>query len=208
MPAEVSGPPITCIDVEGSAPRFSRRSRSVRRRSSSTSARSSARTSRSSAIGWPARFTVEDLFTRGRALRPPRRRARSRGVARQPAETVTADRYGVLCWDLFDFLDNTTGKALATRLAEHAAARRRVVRLLRHDAGRAHALHPLRRFRDQLRRWTCPATGEVARERAADPRHQPDVRGPGVAESVLLKSQHPRDPVPQALTRANAPAAV
>jgi hypothetical protein len=60
---------------------------------------------------------VEDLFNE---VEQYARRSTREGLAdslvkrlRHPDDSID----GVLCWDLFDFLDNTTGKALATRLA-------------------------------------------------------------------------------------------
>jgi hypothetical protein len=60
---------------------------------------------------------VEDLFNE---VEEHARRSSPDGLAatlisrlRHAEESID----GVLCWDLFDFLDNATGKALATRLA-------------------------------------------------------------------------------------------
>jgi hypothetical protein len=60
---------------------------------------------------------VEDLFNE---VEEHARRSSPEGLAatlinrlRHAEESID----GVLCWDLFDFLDNATGKALATRLA-------------------------------------------------------------------------------------------
>lgn len=60
---------------------------------------------------------VEDLFNEVENFA---RRSTREGLAdslvnrlTHPDESID----GVLCWDLFDFIDNTTGKALATRLA-------------------------------------------------------------------------------------------
>jgi hypothetical protein len=60
---------------------------------------------------------VEDLFNE---VEEHARRSSRDGLATTLVNRLTHQNEsidGVLCWDLFDFLDNATGKALATRLA-------------------------------------------------------------------------------------------
>ena len=105
---------------------------------------------------------------------------------------------GILCWDVFDYLDRPTGQALAARLAEPAAARRRAVRLLRDDGDR-----PARttrasssRIRTRSASGAYPAT-PVRAERARDARHHPDVRPLAVDRIGPAQDRHPRDAVPK-----------
>ena len=74
---------------------------------------------------------------RRRAARAGRARAKRSPSLLPGALTRAAGSIdGILCWDLFDYLDKTSGQALAARLVDVAQAGRHRLRLLRPDGGR------------------------------------------------------------------------
>ncbi len=117
----------------------------------------------------------------------------------QPDESVD----GILCWDLFDFLDRPTGQALAHRLARLVRKGgvlhgffgttpmelRHYSRYVIEAADTSACSHLLRRRR-------------VARTVRLTARHHQDVRRSGGRRIRAAEEQDARDPVPPALSGA------
>ena len=93
---------------------------------------------------------------------------------------------GILCWNLFDFLDRPTGQALAGRLAR----RLRQGGALYGWFGTTAIISPPTRD-SSSKRWTGSGCVRIRRPRAAERPHRDIIKmfdGLVVAESVLLKS--------------------
>ena len=141
------GAPATRLRPKGRSPSSRRRRSEVHQRAlaprgarcSSTSARSSAPTSRSSASISAASCFIEDLATeidKHTRAQHARRAARRRwpSASRRPTRSVD----GVLCWDIFDFLEPRRREGARARGGARAASRRRGDGLLLHE-GRSSA---------------------------------------------------------------------
>ena len=101
---------------------------------------------------------------------------------------------GILCWDVFDFLDKASTQALARQVIRMVRPGGAVMGLFCTAAKTDHVLvHQVRdRRRQQFpsphasRRWGRQ-TG------LAEPGHHPDVRGPGRLRFVPAQEQYPRN---------------
>ena len=120
---------------------------------------------------------VDDLFAdiESHARKGDARTARDRrSLARLAHEPDSID--GILCWDLFDFLDRPTGQALATRLGELLRPGGALYGLFgTTPIDLTHYTRFMVEAEDTLRLRPYPAT-TTKRNVHAHPRHQQDVR--------------------------------
>ena len=117
-----------------------------------------------------------------------------RGSRRQPSSVD-----GILCWDVFDYLDRPAAQALATALTRMLRPDGALLGVLQHRANRAAQVYTKYIVVDD----TTLRTGRIRRSRArqrgaAQSRHHQAVRGPARHRVVPAEDQPARDPVPQA----------
>ena len=176
------------------------------RRSSSISARSSARTSRSSASGSRARSTSRICSPRSRRTRKrDARRARGRRSPRRldarARRRSTASSAGICS----TISTRPTGQALARRAVASCCARAACCYGFfgTTPVDLTHYTRFVVEAEDTLR--VRAVSGDAGRaHRAVDARHQQDVRRPDGRRIGAAQEQHPRDPVPQAVSTLDA----
>ena len=96
------------------------------------------------------RMRVEDLFTDIERHAPAARSMQLPAFFRTRFKSEPGTVDGILCWDVFDFLDRAAATALAATLARLLVRRRLAARLLQHRGRtRTGALHEVRRRRSR-----------------------------------------------------------
>ena len=172
-------------------------------------ARSRARSSASNVAFFGERLGckiyVEDLVRRrrgARATRRPRRAGRRSLATRFTQAAGIVD--GILCWDLFDFLDRPPGRRWRGQLSRLLRPGGALLRLLRHDR-RSSSTHYTRFVVDAEEH--AAASGRTRRRRRdAHVLLTRDIikmfDGPGRRRVGPAQEQHARDPVPEAVERA------
>ena len=110
---------------------------------------------------------------------------------------------GILCWDIFDFLDKASTQTLARQIIRMLRPGGAVMGLFCTAAKTEHlAVHQVRDRR--RRQFPAPRPSRCGRREArrAEPRHHPDVRGARRLGFLPAQEQYPRDAPPAAVAVA------
>jgi hypothetical protein len=102
---------------------------------------------------------------------------------------------GILCWNLFDFLDLPSAQVLASALTKILRTDGALPVLFCDDRLDRRALLEVRHPRRRLRAATSVFDDRAETERAAQPRHHPDVRGAEGRRIVSAEEQRTRIPL-------------
>ena len=127
---------------------------------------------------------------------------------RFPQESGSID--GILCWDVFDYLDKKSAKPLAEQLTADAAARRRAAGVFRHGGAAAgpQAEYTRHIVVDRRACSTARIRPRAPTAAVAESRHPAAVRAAAHRRAVPAEDQSARSPVPERLQSAASTAPV